>query len=64
MLPTLQIDAAEIGQAFGIAFFGEADLLFVLVEDLNRQGQTLELFDEHLEGFRNARLEDLLPFHG
>ena len=38
----------------------DRDFLSILVEDLDVKTDGLELFDEDLEGFRNARLWDIL----
>ena len=51
---SLEIDAAQVRQRIAAGVLDEADLLLVLVEDLHRQAERLELLDEHLERFRHA----------
>src|SRR5919106_5135133 len=60
LLKPLEVDAAEVGQRIAAGVLDEADLLFVLVEDLDAQAEGLELLDQHLERFRHARWLDLL----
>src|SRR3990170_3119573 len=59
-LKALEIDPAQVGQRVAARVLDEADLLFVLVQDLDRQPERLELLDEHLERLRHAGRLDLL----
>src|SRR5687768_1330214 len=59
-LKALEIDSAEVRQRIAPGVLDEADLLFVLVQDLHRQAERLELLDEHLERLGHARRLDLL----
>src|SRR6187431_910306 len=59
-LKALEIDAAEVRKRIAAGVLDEADLLFVLVQDLHRQSERLELLDEHLERLGHAGRLDLL----
>src|SRR5687767_8286235 len=59
-LKALEIDSAEVRQRIAPGVLDEADLLFVLVQNLHRQAERLELLDEHLERLGHARRLDLL----
>src|SRR5918998_4599507 len=54
LLKALEVDAAEVRQRVAAGVLDEADLLFVLVEDLDVEPERLELLDEHLERLRHA----------
>src|SRR5688500_3114605 len=59
-LKALEVDPSEVGQRIASRVLDEADFLFVLVQDLDRQPERLELLDEHLERLRHAGRLDLL----
>src|SRR5579884_42289 len=40
---------------------GDVDLFVLFVQNLNREGQALQLLHEHLEGFGHAGFQDALP---
>src|ERR1700674_5292337 len=60
LLKSLEIDPTQVRQRIAAGVLDEADLLLVLVQDLDRQAERLELLDEHLERLRNSRRLDLL----
>src|SRR4029079_1570826 len=59
-LKSLEIDPTQVRQRVAAGVLDEADLLLVLVQDLDREAERLKLLDQHLEGLRNARRLDLL----
>src|SRR5918997_5406899 len=59
-LKALEVDTAEVRKRIAAGVLDEADLLFVLVQDLHRQPERLELLDEHLERLWDAGRLDLL----
>src|ERR687893_1083878 len=59
-LKALEVDPAEVRKRIAAGVLDEADLLFVLVQNLHGQTERLELLDEHLERLGHAGRLDLL----